>query len=163
MSAASTCTVHRDLGYSNPCHICGIPADASYFDVADIKPAPAPGTEVELARYALHAQYCGTLLYFAQFADPVELQDRDIFKTPGYEWLILCNNQPLHPYTPTSLILNPWAANAFAVELRLQPGCVLRFVVKKVNQSAEPEVPLSRVGGRLVGRYWFNTYSGGRS
>ncbi len=162
MNRSHVCETPRDSGYSDVCRICGIPLDANYFDVADIKPAPQPGQEVELARYALHAQYCGALLYFAQYAEPVNPQGTEIFKTPGYEWMILCNNQPRDPYLPTNLILNPWGFNTFPVNLRLEEGCVVRLVVRKVlPQIPEIEIPLSKVGGRLLGRYWYSTIYGG--
>ena len=158
MNRSHVCETPRDSGYSDVCRICGIPVDANYFDVADIKLAPRPGQEVELARYALHPQYCGALLYFAQYAEPVNPQGTEIFKTPGYEWMILCNNQPRDPYLPTNLILNPWGFNAFPVNLRLEEGCVVRFVVRGV--SPQP-IELRNVGGRLLGRYWYSTIYGG--
>jgi hypothetical protein len=80
--------------------------------------------------------------------------------TPGYEWLILCNNQPRAPYLPTSLILNPWGFNALPIHLRLEEGCTLRFVVRKLTPAAD-DVKLSQVGGRLLGRTWYNTQYGG--
>jgi hypothetical protein len=156
------CDIPRDTGYLNVCHICGVPADAGYFDVADIRAAPQLGKEVELARYELHPQHCGVLLYFAQYAEPEEARNKEVFKTPGYEWAILCNNQPRAPYLPTSLNLNPWGQNAFPIQLRLEEGCAVRFVVRKVPPPPdETEITLSRVGGRLVGRYWYNTIYGG--
>ena len=162
MNARHACDIPRDTGYFNVCQVCGIPADANYFDVADIKPAPQPGQEVELARYELHPQYCGALLHFAQYAEPEEAQNKEVFKTPGYEWAILCNNQPRAPYLPTSLILNPWGQNAFPIRLRLEEGCAVRFVVRKVPPLPDDtEITLSQVGGRLVGRYWYNTIYGG--
>lgn len=152
----------QDMRRPNACPVCGIPLDANYFDVAGIQSAPLPGQEIELARYALHPQYCGVLLNFAQHAEPTAPQTQPIFKTPGYEWVILCNNQPRDPYLPTSLILNPWGANAFSVELRLEEGCELRFVVRKVRAPAdEVEIPLAQVGGRLLGRHWYNNIHGG--
>ena len=164
----SVCPIHgvaSDTGYFNVCHVCGIPSDVGYFDVADIHPAPQPGKAVDLVRYQLHPQYCGVLLYFAQYAepvqnDPVAAQQKQIFKTPGYEWLILCNNQPRAPYSPTSVIRNPWGQNAFPIHLKLDEGCLLSFVVRKVT-GASGEIPLSRVGGRLHGRHWYNTIYGG--
>lgn len=162
MNRSHVCQTPRDSGYFDVCRICGIPLDANFFDVADIKPAPQPGQEVEMARYELHPQYCGVLLYFAQYAEPHESQNRDVFKTPGYEWAILCNNQPRVPYLPTRLILNPWGYNAFPIHLRLEEGCVVRFVVRRVSPPPnEKEIPLSSVGGRILGRYWYNTIYGG--
>lgn len=165
MSVTHICDVPRDAGSFTVCHSCGIPSDANYFDVAGRKRAPQPGQDVELARYELHPQYCGTLLYFAQFAqfaDPSGALRQEIFQTPGYDWVILCNNQPRDPYLPTDLILNPWGFNAFPVNLRLEEGCIVRLVVRKVlPQPGEVEIPLSRVGGRLLGRYWYNNIYGG--
>jgi hypothetical protein len=162
MNGNQACAVHRDVGYSNVCQVCGIPVDAGYFDVAGIKLAPVVGQEVELARYELHPQYCGTLLHFMQYAEESATHKQVISNTPGYEWLILCNNQPRSPYLPTSLILNPWGYNALPIQLRLEEGCTLRFVVRKVTAAAgETEVMLSKVGGRLLGRSWYNTIYGG--
>ena len=45
-----------------------------------------------------------------------------ISNTPGYEWLILCNNQPRAPYLPTSLILNPWGYNALPIHSEIGRG-----------------------------------------
>lgn len=159
MNVHHLCDVPRDTGYSNVCHICGVPLDAGYFDVASIKDAPPLGDEVEVARYELHPQYCGTLLYFAQFAEEQGLTRQVISHTPGYEWIILGNNQPRAPYLPTSLILNPWGHNAFPIHLRLEEGCTVRFVVRRVAPAVAVE--LSQVGGRLLGRSWYNTIYGG--
>lgn len=162
MNRAHACEFSQDTGYSNACHICGIPLDAGYFDDASIKPAPqSKGQEVELARYALHPQYCGALLYFAQYAEPAPeaTQLKDVFETPGYEWVIQCNGQPRAPYLPTSLILNPWGYNSLPVHLRLEEGCTVRLMLRLV--SSPPGIVLARVGGRLMGRYWYNANYGG--
>jgi hypothetical protein len=163
MNTNHSCGISKDTGYLNVCSICGIPVDASYFDVADIKKAPqrrAEGTEVELASFTLHPQYCGALLYFSQYAKPARGQE--VFKTPGYEWAILCNNQPRAPYLPTRLILNPWGYNAFPIHLRLEEGCTVSLVVRKVLPPADDkEIKLEQVGGRLLGRYWYNPIYGG--
>jgi len=159
MSTYHACDIHRDTGYSNVCQVCSVPLDAGYFDVAAIKTAPLVGAEVEVARYELNPQYCGTLLYFAQYAEESGTKKQVISNTPGYEWLILCNNQPRAPYLPTDLILNPWGANDLPVQLRLEEGCTLRFVVRRV--AATVEVELSKIGGRLLGRTWYNTIYGG--
>jgi hypothetical protein len=160
MNMSHACEITRDTGYSNLCQVCSVPLDAGYFDVAGIKTAPPNvGEEVELARYELHPQYCGTLLYFMQYAEESATKKQVISNTPGYEWLILCNNQPRWPYLPTNLILNPWGANALPIHLRLEEGCTLRFVVRRV--SATVAVELSQVGGRLLGRSWYNTIYGG--
>jgi hypothetical protein len=162
MNMSHACNIPRDTSYSDVCQICGIPLDAGYFDVATIKAAPLVGEEVEVARYELNPQYCGTLLYFTQYAEqesPQQPPQQVISTTPGYEWLILCNNQPRAPYLPTSLILNPWGYNALPIHLRLEEGCTVRFVVRKV--PVEVGATLSQVGGRLLGRTWYNTQYGG--
>jgi hypothetical protein len=159
MTMSHTCNGSQDVGYLNVCHICGVPMDAGYFDVANIKKAPQVGEEVEVARYELHAQYCGTLLYFAQYAEQLKSPQQVISQTSGYEWLILCNNQPRAPYLPTNLILNPWGYNNLPVQLRLEEGCTLRFVVRRIASTVPVE--LSQVGGRLLGRSWYNTIYGG--
>ncbi|MGQ0567982.1 MAG: hypothetical protein ACT4P5_00415 [Armatimonadota bacterium] len=163
MNVHHLCDIPRDAGYSNVCHTCGVPLDAGYFDVANnIQDAPLAGEVKELARYELNPQYCGTLLYFTQYADRTE-QDASkqqvISHTPGYEWIILCNDQPRAPYLPTSLVLNPWGYNALPIHLRLEEGCTLRFVVRRVASTVKDE--LSQVGGRLLGRSWYNTIYGG--
>jgi hypothetical protein len=159
MNMSHACEIHRDTGYSNVCQVCSVPLDAGYFDVASIQAAPGVGAEVEVAHYELNPQYCGALLYFMQYAEESGKNKQVISNTPGYEWLILCNNQPRAPYLPTSLILNPWGYNALPIHLRLEEGCTLRFVVRRVAATVSPE--LSQVGGRLLGRTWYNTIYGG--
>lgn len=160
MNVNHACDIPRDTGYSNVCHICGVPLDAGYFDAARIKAAPQnEGEEVVVARYELSPQYCGMLLYFMQYAEPARTQRQVLLRTPGYEWVILCNNQPRDPYLPTDLILNPWGYNALPIHLRLEEGCTLKFVVRR-TQSSVP-LRLSQVGGRLLGRTWYNTQYGG--
>jgi len=163
MNMSLACEIPRDTGYFNGCHICGVAADASHFDVAGFKYAPVnPGQEVELASYTLHSQYCGVLMLFAQYAEESGFNRQILSHTPGYEWIILCNNQPRSPYLPTSLILNAWGYSAFPVHLRLDEGCALRFVLRKVvPPTGQTGVTLSLVGGRLMGRYWYNTDYGG--
>ena len=142
------------------CDVCGIPLDANYFDSASVKDAPVTvGEEVELARHVLHPQQCGRLLCFAQYALPETPTDSKLVETPGYEWLILCNNQPRDPYLPTSLILNPWGENNLPIHLRLEEGCTVRFVVRRT--AVAPPVVLTRVGARLQGRFWYNKLYGG--
>ena len=162
MNVNHACDVPRDTAYSNVCQICGVPLDAGYFDVFSIQAAPLVGKEVELAHYELNPQYCGTLLYFMQYAELDETQKPVFAKTPGYEWVILCNNQPRAPYLPFDWILNPWGYNALPIHLRLEEGCTVRFVIRKVTPAgSEAEVKLSQVGGRLLGRTWYNTQYGG--
>jgi hypothetical protein len=159
MNVNHACEISRDTGYSNVCQICGVPLDAGYFDVATIKAAPLVGEEIEVARYELNPQYCGTMLYFMQYAEEIRTKRQVLSNTPGYEWVILCNNQPRAPYFPTDLIRNPWGYNALPIHLRLEEGCTLRFVVRRRAATVSQE--LSQVGGRLLGRTWYNTQYGG--
>ncbi len=141
----------------NICQICGVPQDAGFFDESSIHDAPAFGEEVILASYRLHRNYCGLLMYFAQFtnvyaANPVEVQ------TPGYQWQIRCDGQPRDPYLTFSHIINPWGLSGFPVALRLEEGCLLEFAIRNVNDRQQI---LKKVGGRLLGRIWYNTAYGG--
>lgn len=158
MSATHICDIPRDAGSFTVCHICGIPSDACFFDESSIQGAPKLGEEVVLARYQLHRNYCGMLLYFAQFTDQHPLH-RDRVQTPGYQWQIRCNGQPRDPYLTFDHIINPWGLSGFPVYLRLDEGCVLEFVIR--NVGAPPESELEKVGGRVLGRYWYNTIYGG--
>lgn len=148
------------------CHVCGIPADASYFDDSSIVDAPqVNGAEVVLAKYQLHPNYCGELQYFAQYTDayaanPVEVE------TPKLEWQIRIDGQPLAPWLTFNRIINPWGLTGFPIHIRLREGCLLEFVVRftggfivELNPFA---AEVNRVGGRLLGRFWYNSAFGGR-
>jgi hypothetical protein len=147
------------------CHICGIPADASYFDDSSIADAPAKsGAEVVLAKFDLHASYCGELQYFAQYTDayaksPVEVE------TPNLEWQIRVDGQPLAPWLTFSRIINPWGLTGFPIHIRLREGGLLEFVVRFTGGSiigfSPSTIPVTRVGGRLLGRFWYNPAFGG--
>ena len=68
------------------CHVCGIPADASYFDDSSIVDlSTVTGPEVVLAKYELHPNYCGELLYFAQFTDTYAADAAEVV-TPNRTW-----------------------------------------------------------------------------
>jgi hypothetical protein len=140
------------------CHNCGIPWDAGFFDESDIKKAPELGKEEVIARYELHRNYCGMLLYFAQFTE-LYARDPTQVETPGYQWQIRCNGQPRDPYLTFDRIINPWGLSGFPIYLRLEEGCVVEFVIRRVSDN--PGQTLEKVGGRLLGRYWYNTIYGG--
>jgi hypothetical protein len=142
----------------NVCHICGVPWDAGFFDASSIQAAPQRGQELVLARYELHRNYCGILISFAQFTDQYA-QDNSNVPTPGYQWQIRCNGRPLAPYLTFEYILNPWGYGGAPLQLRLEEGCVVEMVVRNVNGAAGDE--LGTVGGRITGRYWYNTEYGG--
>jgi hypothetical protein len=146
------------------CEVCGIAADSGVFDASNvfnvaIGSTPGislePGQEKVLAEYQLHPNYCGTLVYFAQFVVPGDV------RTAGYQWQIRCNGQPRAPYLTFSHIVNPWGMAGFPINLRLEEGCLVELVIKNINtQPSQPEF-LSQVGGRLMGRYWYNRIYGG--
>ena len=147
------------------CHVCGIPADASYFDDSSIADAPASNNrEVVLAKYELHPNYCGELQYFAQFTDAYALNPAAV-ETPDLEWQIRSDGQPLAPWLTFRRIINPWGLSGFPIHLRLKEGSLTELVVRFVR----PEIillaglpPVTLVGGRLLGRFWYNTKFGGR-
>lgn len=142
----------------NACHTCGIPADAGFFDASTVQDAPRLGQERVLARYELHRNYCGVLLYFAQFTDRYA-NDQSQVHTPGYRWQIRCDGQPRDPYLTFDRIINPWGLSGFPIALRLETGCVVEFVVQRAGD--DQDLSLSKVGGRILGRYWYNAAYGG--
>jgi hypothetical protein len=148
----------------NVCHICGIPVDASFFDESSIQDAPKLGQELILARYELHRNYCGVLMSFAQFTNKYGDNNANV-QTPGHRWQIRCNGQPRDPYLTFDYIINGWGYGGFPVQLRLEEGCVVELVIR--NVSVPDNLPdtdprkLTLVGGRITGRYWYNTIYGG--
>ena len=147
------------------CHVCGIPADASYFDDSSIAAVPDATTrEVVLAKYELHPNYCGELQYFAQFTDAYA-QTAAAVETPELEWQIRSDGEPLAPWTTFRRIINPWGLSGFPIHLRLREGSLTELVVRFVGPDFVIEAAslptVQRVGGRLLGRYWYNTKFGG--
>lgn len=147
------------------CALCGIPADAAYFDDSRIVDAPLPGTEVVLARYTLHPNYCGELQYFSQFTDSFAADATQV--ETGLEWQIRSDGEPLAPWLTFTHIINPWGMAGFPLHLRLREGCRLEFVVRAPPTPitiffAPATLPPTRVGGRLLGRVWYNPAFGGR-
>lgn len=148
------------------CHICGIPADASYFDDSSLDIAPSnAGEERVLAKYKLHPNYCGVLQYFAQFTDAYATTPVAV-ETPELEWQIRSDGQPLAPWLTFRRIINPWGLSGFPVHVRLRESCLLEFVVRFVRTGPiillATTPPVTVVGGRLLGRYWYSTVFGGR-
>jgi hypothetical protein len=95
------------------------------------------------------------LEYFSQY---VGQRNRALLliETPGLEWTILVNNSPLYPYTRLESVVNPWGFGSFPVNIRLAESAVVEFVVRVTKT-----VPtITRVGGRIVGRFWYNSAYG---
>jgi hypothetical protein len=135
---------------TSTCTVCGIPLDSQVFDESGFTGTTQPGRTHRLARFELPARYCGTLEYFAQFTDAWARNPTEI-ETPGLDWSILLNGRPLYPYLSFNRILNPWGFGSFQTGVRLTDSGVLEFVVRQTRAS-----DVTRIGGRLVGRYWFN-------
>ncbi|WP_327433329.1 hypothetical protein [Streptomyces sp. NBC_01236] len=140
------------------CHTCGVPLDAGVFDDSRVVAAPAPGEEVVLARFRLLPTHCGVLQYFAQFTDRYA-KDPSRVATPGYQWQIRCDTQPLDPYLSFGHLINPWGLNGFPVHIRLAEGTAMEFTVR--NTGASRADTLTEVGGRILGRHWYDIRYGG--
>lgn len=138
------------------CTTCGAPLDSQYFDESSVVDAPDPGKTVTLAEFELPPQYCGVLEYFAQFTDEYA-GNRSKIETVGIEWLILADGSPLFPYLSLDRIINPWGEGVFPVAIRLQENTTLKFIARGVSARSSQ---LKKVGGRLMGRFWYNTAQG---
>ena len=156
----SACALCGCIG-AGQCETCGIPLDARVFDHSTIQDAPKLlGEEKVLASYALHRNYCGVLCFFAQFTDRFARDPARGVTTPGYQWQIRCDRQPLDPYLTFGHIINPWGLDGFPVDVRLSEGCTVEFTIRNVGPPT-PEDVLERVGGRILGRHWYDTRFGG--
>lgn len=139
------------------CAQCGIPTDAKTFDVSSFAAPPAIGDRVVLARFELPPQYCGVLEYFSQFTDAIA-QNAQNAETPGFEWSLLLNRERLYPYLQFQHIVNPWGFGSFPVSIRLEDSGTLELEVRGVPAPAR--AALARIGGRILGRYWYNAAYG---
>jgi hypothetical protein len=134
------------------CPNCGLPRDYEHFDESGFADMPAPGREVVLARFELRPQYCGLLENFSQFTN--QLGHLGQVETPGLQWIITVNNRPLYPYIKLDHIVNPWGFGGFGVSIRLDENTTVEFVVRNLDAPAANEI--KRIGGRIVGRFWYN-------
>lgn len=138
--------------------ICGIPADAECFDASGFTDKiPPRGEQLVIASFQLHPQYCGVLTHFAQFTDRFALSPANI-DTPGLEWIILQNGKPVFPYIRLEMIINPWGCNCLPVLIRLDENAKVEFVIRNVTGTTD----VTKVAGRIMGRYWYNASFGGR-
>jgi hypothetical protein len=139
---------------------CGIPIDSQYFDDARIVSAPDVGKTAVLARFELPGQYCGVLENFSQFTDLLNNDPNEI-ETPDLRWQLLANKQPLYPYNQLDLVLNPWGFGSFPFSIRLPAGAVIEMVVQRIGGAPTSGGKIiTKVGGRLMGRYWYNNAFG---
>ena len=141
------------------CVNCGIPQDAEYFDDADVQGTPARGRVALLASFQLPSRYCGVLRFFSQFTDRHAANPAEV-ETRGLRWLLLVNGRPLHPYTDLQLIVNPWGYGSFRICIRLDENARVELAVRNVNHDLQQPDAITRVGGRIVGQYWYNTRYG---
>jgi len=156
-------TMHRVQPAPRPAESldCGIPLDSQYFDDSRFEELPKLGDFKLLAQFRLPPQYCGVLEYFSQFTDLLSKDPTEV-ETPGLRWQILTNRQPLAPYHQLSAIINPWGFGSFQFSLRMPEAAVVELVVRHVADPVNASgKPIKRVGGRLLGRYWYNGAYGG--
>jgi hypothetical protein len=56
-------------------------------------------------------------------------------------------------------IINPWGLSGFPIYLRLEEGSRVELVVRNVGPP--PGEELAEVGGRILGRHWYDPAFGG--
>ena len=147
---------------SGLCAACGVPLDSQYFDDSSVQTVPRHddkmdvGQEIILARFDMPAQYCGVLQYFAQFTDDFAIHPEKI-GTPAIEWKLLVNNHALFPYINLRHIVNPWGSGSYPVNIRLDESSTIELVARIV--ADDPAI--KSIGGRILGRFWYNPSYGG--
>lgn len=141
---------------SGLCASCGVPLDSQHFDDSSAQVIPQAGEEIVLARFELPPQYCGVLTYFAQFTDAFANSPANI-ATPGIEWKLLVNNRALFPYVNLRHIVNPWGYGSYPINVRLDEGSTLEMVARIIDDDPN----INSIGGRIVGRFWYNESYGG--
>jgi hypothetical protein len=141
------------------CTACGIPLDSRPFDAfGAVRTADLHvGQRVVLASFTLPQHYCGTLQCFSQYTDLLATSQG--YGTAGLVWSLLTNGRPLAPYQRMTLVVNPWGIGGFPIELRLDEGATVQFVVQRTAEPLQPR--LTEIGGRISGRYWYNHLYGG--
>lgn len=143
------------------CATCGIPLDSLYFDESSVVAVPSViGDEVVLARFELPSQYCGVLQHFSQFSDAFGDNFANI-QTPTIEWKLLVNDHALFPYINLRHIVNPWGYGSYPVNIRLDEDSTIELVARRVAAIGSlPNPTISVIGGRIVGRFWYNASYG---
>jgi hypothetical protein len=140
------------------CNSCGIPFDSQHFDDSKVDASPGQiGEEVVLARFDLPPQYCGVLQYFAQFTDKFGRSAANI-DTPEIEWKLLVNNHSLFPYLNLRHIVNPWGYGSYPLNIRLDEYASVELIARRVKAAVDVPIldRVTRVGGRIMGRFWYN-------
>jgi len=141
------------------CDVCGIPLDAEYFDVSGFiggEDLPPPGERALLAGFEIHPQYCGALQCFVQFTDEFAF-DNSRVHTPGLEWVLLRNGQPIFPYHELESLVNPWGYANYTFLIRLDEASRVEFVLRNRSWDfTRTDRRIEQVGGRIMGRFWYN-------
>ena len=145
-------------GRENVCDVCGIPVDAECFDDSRIinldDGTPfGPGNSLTLARFELPPQYCGVLTQFFQYTEG----DVANVTTIGVQWSLQVNGHPLFPYIGIEQIINPWGTATATFNIRLDDGAILELVARRTTGD---DLPITHLGGRVLGRYWYNRLYG---
>jgi hypothetical protein len=136
-------------------------ADSKYFDESRITALPLVGRDEVLARFELPPQYCGVLEYFSQYTNLLAANSAEI-ETRGLDWTIVSNGRPLAPYVRFDRILNPWGSVGVSVAVRIEPSATIELLVRNRGYAPRPN-GIDRVGGRIVGRYWYDPTYGDAS
>jgi hypothetical protein len=148
----------------NRCDLCQIPVDAETFDVSGIlendRLPKESGDHAVLASFQLHPQYCGLLTWFCQFTDAYAFDNRNI-STPGLEWALHRNGQPIYPYNAVEAIINPWGYGGQEVAIRLDENATVELRIRNRGFAFDGDPPVRVVAGRILGRYWYNPAFGG--
>ena len=146
---------------SGLCVNCGIPIDSQRFDESSIATVPEVGDEIVLASFDLPAQYCGSLEHVSQFTD-LNLRRPDQVDTPGLEWTLRANGRALRPFSRLTHILNPWGFGSYRMDQRLDESARIELILRRTAEgtSRQPQLHVNVVGGRIVGRYWYNSAFG---
>lgn len=143
------------------CDICGIPLDAEYFDVSGFltgEELPRRGERAVMASFQIHPQYCGVIQCFSQFTDKFANDNSEVH-TPGLQWILLRNGQPIFPYHNLESIVNPWGYGNYSFLIRLDENAKIEFVLHNRDFNFETE-EICKVGGRIIGRFWYNRVYG---
>ncbi len=146
------------------CDICGIPLDAEYFDESgfvskDEKNFPNIGERVVLASFEVQPQYCGVLQCFSQFVDTYA-RDNAEAPTPGFIWSIRRNGQPVAPYHNIQSVVNPWGYGSYGFQIRLDEHATVELSVYRQGRDNSCGDEIEVIGGRIMGRYWYNRLYG---
>ena len=81
--------------------------------------------------------------------------------TPGLLWQLRPTDSRSRPITSSTSILNPWGFGSYQLGMRLPEGAVLELIARRIGEVvASPGKQINLIGGRLVGRYWYNVAYG---